>query len=108
MAVTERQSSHIGDHGRSILTLKGVGVDVDADGFPGIEQVIAVADAAAQVEDRTRAEERFAQTVGGDMSLPGRIEARLRGDDPLSGDLHLVVSPNVEMIPVEASAPIDR
>jgi hypothetical protein len=46
-----------------------------------------VAHAAAQIEDLPGAEERLAELIGGDMALPGGVEAPLGTDHPFARDL---------------------
>ncbi len=59
-----------------------------ADRLARREQVVAVADAAAEVEHPPGAELRRGERVGGDVALPGRVEAARGRDDALAGDLH--------------------
>ena len=49
-AVVEGQLAHVGDDGLAVLAVQGPGVEVDADRLARREQVIAVADAAAEIE----------------------------------------------------------
>ena len=55
LAVGERQLAHVGDDRLALLAGERAGVDVDADGLARREQVVAVADAAAEVEHAARA-----------------------------------------------------
>ena len=73
--VLEGQLPHVGDHRLPLLALQAPRVDVDPDGLPRGEPVVAVTDAAAQVENPPGAQERLAEDVGRGMALPGGVEA---------------------------------
>ena len=85
-AVGERERAHVGDVGLAVLPRERIGIEVDARRSPGGEQVVAVADAAAEIEDAARRQEPGAELVGGHVTLPGRVEAARGGDDALAGD----------------------
>ena len=106
VAVCEGQMAHIGHSCAALLSLEGTCVDVDADRLPRFEQVVAVTDAAAQVEHESGTEKPLAETVGGDVPLPGRVETGFRGDYPLSGHLQPTVTGRGRKVPVEVEAPI--
>ena len=63
--------------GLALLSHERGGIDVDTDGLARRERLVAVADAAAEVQHPARREQVGAQLVGRDMTLPGRIEAAL-------------------------------
>ena len=56
LAVGERQVAHVGDDRLAILAFERARLDVDADRLARREQVVAVADAAAEVEHPSRRE----------------------------------------------------
>ena len=59
-AVVEGQLAHVGDDRLALLPAQRPGVDVDADRLPPAEQVVAVADPAAEIEDEPGAQVRSA------------------------------------------------
>ena len=87
-AVRERQRPHVRHDGLAVLAGERLRVEIDADRLARREQVEAVADAAAEVQDAARAELRLGQRVGRDMALPGGIEPARGAGDALTGDLH--------------------
>ena len=74
LAVGERQRPHVGHDRLALLAGQRARVDVDADGLARRQQVVAVADAAAEVEHACRAQEGRQQLVLGGVALPGGIE----------------------------------
>ena len=87
LAIAERQLAHVGDDRLALLAGQRRRIDVDPDGLARRQQVIAVTDAAAEVEDAPGAEEGRAERVGGYVSLPGGIKAAGRRGDALARDL---------------------
>ena len=87
-AVRERQRPHVRHDRLAVLAGERLRVEIDADRLARREQVEAVADAAAEVQDAARAELRLGQGIGRDMALPGGIEAACGAGDALTGDLH--------------------
>ena len=53
-----------------------------------LEQVEAVADAAAEVQNGLGSEALFGKAVGGNVPLPGRVESVLWRDHALTGYFH--------------------
>ena len=88
-SIVERQVAHVRHDRLPALTRERLGVDVDPDGFTRCQHVIAVADAATEIQNLPRAQPRLARRIRSHVALPGGVEATGGGDHPLAGDLHL-------------------
>ena len=77
--VVEWQRPHVRHDRVPLLALEGLRVDVDSHRLPRGQPVVAVADAAAEIENPSGAQERLAEDVGGDVALPCRVESAGRG-----------------------------
>jgi hypothetical protein len=73
VARLERDLPHVGLDGGAVLAAQGVGGDVQADGLAGRQQVVAVPDAAPEVEDPSGREDAVGEGVGRDVPLPGGV-----------------------------------